>query len=195
MKWNKIKIWEIRKEAHKYLFKEINGVDTENRRTINFYYYVLPIILAVTLVLFNVNIDKDVSTYLITGISIFAGLFFNLLIVVGDKMDKRKKMLSSSKEDARHYAELYKNFSKQLISYISFAIILSLLLITLMFVTQIDFTKLDLFINSIELSSVHFYLKKFFNFLIFYTGTQFIIILLIILSNMYVMLLDDINLK
>lgn len=194
LQWEKIKISEIRKEAHMLLFKEFNGAQISNPRVVYFYYYVLPLIISSLLCYFKVSVDKDSSTYLITGISIFAGLFFNLLLVVADKMAKRKKMLSSLKEDVVHYAKLYKNFSEQLISYISYAIILSLLLIVLMFFTQLDFKKLKIFGVENYIDSVQEYLSIFFNFLVFYFGYQFIVILLIILSNMYVMLVDEINL-
>lgn len=195
LRWNKIKINEIRKEAHKYLFKEFNGANISNPKTVYIYYYIIPIFISGLLCAFEVKINNDSSTYLITGISIFAGLFFNLLLVVADKMTKRKKLLNSRKEDISHYAKLYKNFSEQLIAYISYAIILSLSLIVLMFLTQVDFAKIILVSSFKHIDCIQIILNNLFNFLVFYFGYQFLTILLIILSNMYVMLIDDINLS
>lgn len=195
LSWNKIRVLQIRRHALEFLYKEFNGTEFENKNMVRFYYYGIAFIIATVLTIFNFRIDKDASTYLITGISIFAGLFFNLLIVVSDKMKQRKKMLSSNKEEEVTYAKLYKKFSEQLVAYISYAIILSLCLIILMFISQFDFKNLLPLVNI----NVCNYMKLFdrivsaINFIVYFLGYQFLMILVIILSNMYVMIIDDIK--
>ena len=70
-------------------------------------------------------------------------LFFNLLIVVSEKMEKRKKLLNSTYEPTHKYAKDYKIFSERLIASISYAIVLSVLIIGLMFFTQLNFVILE----------------------------------------------------
>lgn len=193
--WDKIKIFEIRKNALSYLNKDFRGIQSTSKILVFFYYYLIPLIIGLTLIAFEFKIDKDISTYLITGISIFAGLFFNLLIVVSDKMRQRKVLYNSEKDDEKNYAELYKTFSEQLIAYISYAIILSLLLIILMFITQLNLKNFNHLIFSDSIKENLKIARSIFNFFIFYFGYQLLIILSIILSNMYIMLIDDINLE
>lgn len=193
--WDKIKIFEIRKNALSYLNKDFRGIQSTSKILVFFYYYLIPLIIGLTLIAFEFKIDKDISTYLITGISIFAGLFFNLLIVVSDKMRQRKVLYNSEKDDEKDYAELYKTFSEQLIAYISYAIILSLLLIILMFITQLNLKNFNHLIFSDSIKENLKIARSIFNFFIFYFGYQLLIILSIILSNMYIMLIDDINLE
>lgn len=193
--WDKIKIFEIRKNALSYLNKDFRGIQSTSKILVFFYYYLIPLIIGLTLIAFEFKIDKDISTYLITGLSIFAGLFFNLLIVVSDKMRQRKVLYNSEKDDEKDYAELYKTFSEQLIAYISYAIILSLLLIILMFITQLNLKNFNHLIFSDSIKENLKIARSIFNFFIFYFGYQLLIILSIILSNMYIMLIDDINLE
>lgn len=196
LSWNKIRILQIRSHALDFLYREFNGTEFENKNTVRFYYYGIAFITASILTILNFKIDKDSSTYLITGISIFAGLFFNLLIVVSDKMNKRKKLLLSAKAEDVTYAQLYKKFSEQLVAYISYAIILSLCIIILMFISQFNFHSLFPAIN-VDIKpyiSTFNYFICFINFMIFFLGYQFLMIIIIILSNMYVMIIDDIQL-
>lgn len=195
MIWNKIKIFEIRKDAINSLFKDIRGIETSRKRIVIFYYYIFPLFISLFLVFLGVKIDKEIASYLITGISIFAGLFFNLLIVVSDKMKHRKIFFNSEKEHLKNYAELYKNFSEQLTAYISYSIVLSLILIGLIFLTQIDVNNINFILLTRKSIMVFEFIKDVFSFLVFYFGNQFLLILTIILSNMYIMLIDDINLE
>lgn len=195
MIWDKIKIFEIRRDAINALYKDIRGVEVSNKIIVKLYYYFCPAIISILLFILGVKIDKDISSYLITGISIFAGLFFNLLVVVSDKMRQRKIFFNSDKEDKQNYAELYKNFSEQLTAYISYSIILSLTLIGLMFLTQINLNNAHFLLITKNILLFFEHIKNLFNILVFFFGIQFLIILTIILSNMYIMLIDDINLE
>lgn len=192
--WTKIKIWEIRKDALESLKKDYNGRIVKNKKIVFSYYYLFPFIISVGFLAIGVTIDKEIANYFITGISIFAGLFFNLLLVVADKLNVRKRLLDNDpNEETRNYVKRYRHFSEQLISQISYGIIISIGLIILMFLTHFKTWLPSTDILYVKLS--YKVLKYILNGLIFYNGMQFIIMLFVILSSMYVMLLDDLKLK
>lgn len=192
--WTKIKIWEIRKDAIDSLQKDYNGNIVKNKFVTAFYFYITPLIVSVILLIVGVRINNDIANYFITGISIFAGLFFNLLLVVSDKLNIRKRLLDTDpNEETRNYVIRYRHFSEQLISQISYTIVISISLIILMFMTHFK----TLLPKTDQISIIFLYktLKYVLNGLIFYHGMQFIIMIFVILSSMYVMLLDDLKIK
>lgn len=192
--WTKIKIWEIRKDALESLRKDYNGRIVKNKKIVFAYYYVFPLTISIVFLAIGVSINTDIANYFITGISIFAGLFFNLLLVVADKLNTRKRLLDTdTNEETRNYVTRYRHFSEQLISQISYGIIISIGLIILMFFTHSKSWLPETDIEFIKI--IYTVLKYILNGLIIYSGTQFIIMLLVILSSMYVMLLDDLKIK
>lgn len=193
--WDKIKISEIRKDALNNLFKQHNGEKVANVKLVKFYYYILPIVVSVILLFLGISVKENIASYLITGISIFAGLFFSLLITVSDKMNKRKDLQKSVSEADMNYFKLYKKFSEQLIAYISYEIVLSVILIILILFTLLNIDDFNFLLITKFTTNLFFVSHIILNFLIFYYGIKFLYILLIILSSMYVMLLDDINTK
>lgn len=192
--WTKIKIWEIRHDALESLKKDYNGRIVKNKKGLLGYYYLLPLFIACILLASGVTINNDIANYFITGISIFAGLFFNLLLVVADKLNVRKRLLDSDpNEETRNYVKRYQHFSEQLISQISYGIVISIGLIILMFLTNFQTWLPPTEICCVKI--IYQVLKYFLNGLILYNGMQFIIMLFVILSSMYVMLLDDLKIK
>lgn len=192
--WTKIKIWEIRKDALLSLKKDYNGRIVKSRKIVFSYYYLFPAFVSFTFIIIGVTIDSEIANYFITGISIFAGLFFNLLLVVADKLNVRKRLLETDKnEETINYVMRYKHFSEQIISQISYGIIISIVLIILMFLTH--FKVWLPHTDNYYFLLVYKTLKYILNGLIFFYGSQFIIMLFVILSSMYVMLLDDLKIK
>ena len=192
--WTKIKIWEIRKDALESLRKDYNGKIVKDRRIVFTYYYAFPFVISIVFLSIGVTINTEIANYFITGISIFAGLFFNLLLVVADKLNVRKRFLDSDQnEETKNYVIRYRHFSEQLISQISYGIVISIGLIMLMFFTHFRSWLPQTDIHCIKI--IYKILKYILNGLIFYYGTQFIIMLFVILSSMYVMLLDDLKIK
>ncbi|MEP0984945.1 hypothetical protein [Ekhidna sp.] len=176
------------------MLKDYNGRRVKDRWIFITYYYNIPAIVALTVVLLGASITSEISNYFITGISIFAGLFFNLLLVVADKMNVKKRILDlDSNEETKNYVIRYKHFSEQLISQISYAIVISLVLIILMFLTHFG-TWLST-IDAIDLTNFISFYIPILDTVIFYFGVKFIIMLFVILSSMYVMLLDDLKIK
>lgn len=187
------KLKTIRKEANATLYRDSRGNLVAKKSKLYFAYYGIPLILSTLLVSLNQLLTVDSITYFITGISIFAGLFFNLLIVVSDKMEKRKVLFSSNYEPTSRYAQDYKSFSEGLIAAISYAIVLSILVIGLMFFTQIDFENLEFFFHKENISIVNKVWDYIFNFLSYFVGFKFLILLIHILIDIYEMLIHDMN--
>lgn len=189
------KLFEIRKEAHRSLYYDNRNRLIAKKRKLNLIYYGIPILISITLVFLNQFLTENSITYFITGISIFAGLFFNLLIVVSDKMEKRKTQLESVYEPTSKYAEDYKLFSERLIASISYAILLSILVIGLMFLTQINYAKLISFFDKSIILCVSDFSDYIFNFLAYFVGLKFLILLIHILVDIYDMLIHDMNME
>jgi hypothetical protein len=194
LKWNNIKLNEIRKQAKESLkYRDFNA--SSETKIYLLYLYLLPVLFSLLLLLFGLFIEKEIASYFITSISIFAGLFFSLLFIVTDKYNGKKDSLQeiTEKGDAEtcNYLKRYKNFSTFLIRQISFTIILAIVLILLLSIIYFypQFPQINCCIwKYVKLTG-----KYLLNSIIYYWIAQFVVFLIVILSNMYVMLLDDIN--
>lgn len=199
--WSKIKLNQIRKDAKDTLFRDFNDREKEKKHAFT-YLYILPVVFTVIMLFFGVFIEESIATYLITGISIFAGLFFSLLFVVNDKYNSRKELLHESVyEDIQNYLKRYKKFAEQLISQISYTIIIAFGIIILMsiiyFSSTVDWDHtLSVLLPSKAMKSamcVLIIFKYLINGLVYYLCWQFILFIIVILSNTYIMLMDDID--
>lgn len=188
-----LKLKDIRKEAIHSLYYDNREKLISSKLKLNLFYYGIPFILSTILICLNQVLNENSITYFITGISIFAGLFFNLLIVVSDKMEKRKKLLNSTYEPTHKYAKDYKIFSERLIASISYAILLSIIIIGLMFFTQLNYAILVKYFSKVFVEYLNKISDYFFNFASYFIGFQFIILLLHILTDIYDMLIHDMN--
>lgn len=189
--WNKIRISKIKKEAVDSLYKNYSGYK-ERKGIVRFYFYFLPFIVAIAFLFFGIKVNSNIANYFIMGITIFAGLFFSLLLVVADKYNVRKKdLIDNNNEEALNYLRRYKIFSEHLIAQISYCIIISVYLLILMFLAQL--TGIHVSIDWIYLKYFLIGGKYLLNGLIFYYGFRYIILLFVILSAMFTMLFEDIN--
>lgn len=189
------KLYAIRRESLNALYYDNRNRLIASKWKLNLVYYGLPILLSLVLILLDQKLTENSITYFITGISIFAGLFFNLLIVVSDKMDKRKNQLESDYEPTYDYAKDYKLFSERLIASISYAIILSILVIGLMFFTQIDYGNLNEYLTDNAVKMIKKISDYIFNFLAYFVGLKFLMLLVHILIDIYDMLIHDMNMQ
>ncbi len=188
-----LKLKNIRNKAIHSLYYDNRDKLISSKFKLNLFYYGIPFIFSSLLISLNQLLNESSITYFITGISIFAGLFFNLLIVVSDKMEKRKKLLYSNYEPTNKYAKDYKIFSERLIASISYAIILSIVVIGLMFFTQLNYIRLEKYFIKEYVEYLNTISDYFFNFSSYFIGFQFLILLLHILTDIYDMLIHDMN--
>ncbi|WP_339926321.1 hypothetical protein [uncultured Cyclobacterium sp.] len=147
-----------------------------------------PIIIGITISIYkDIEVNKDYINIIISSLSIFTGFFFTLIVYVADKAANKKNEYRDKKneEDIR-FINTYLDFIEKLISQISYSIILSVIIICISLVSQLELPCLidgkychhfDLLITSIVISLI-------FHFLIY---------LLLIISNMYALFLEEIK--
>jgi len=124
--------------------------------------FVFPGIIAVCLCLFGFPINKDITTILITCLSIFCPLLFNVQLLVYGLIEKKKEEKEPNLDLQRLLTETYYN--------ISFGIFLSLLTILFLFVFYFELSRP---FNLIIIDALRRYsldkefLVSFFNFIHF----------------------------
>ena len=182
-------IVEIVRYAHKSLYTDING----NRSGLGwklFLFDILPLLLAVLLIWLgnDLSVIEEISTYLFTTLSLFAGLLFSLIVVIVDKAKSKKLQITSQDEEVLNYYQRYMNFSEQLITQISFTILLSLGIILFLFGKQ-----LEVDVGYSFHAEVCKWTNRGLDGLIYYFSFQFLIMLLIIISGMYSVFLDELK--
>lgn len=128
----------------------------------------------------EINLSNSIDTIL-TTLSIFTALIFGILFIVPEIFSKRIDTLSQKKDDInKNYLIRFYNFTKKFVQQTSFIIVLSILNIVLLLIQKIISNELGILI----LSAI--------NCSLFYILLMFI---LIILVNIYILLMDDVNIN
>lgn len=158
----------------------------------------LPLIVAATLVIFNIELTDNLITVFITAYSIFAALLFNLLFLIYDVTTKNKPSGGESNEDVksnrdekklplkeRLLKETYINISYN----ITIAIFLLIFLITLYVIIE-TLDPLNLKVNPISplIESIINSATPWLSFCIYFLALQFILTLFMILKRIYTLL-------
>lgn len=189
-------ISEIIIETHKSLTR--NKSNHKSKRILYrkiIFFDVFPLILGTILFLLGNSIfsNENLVSYLLTTYSIFSALLFSLIIVIVDKAKKLKETLSLESQENIQYLKRYLLFSKNLITRISFTIVLSLILIFLLLLGTIEFSGLKKFVcdisRFIEIWAV------VVSMLVFYFSTQFFILIFQIVSSMYSVFIEELERK
>ncbi|MGM3305774.1 hypothetical protein ACSQ6I_07235 [Anabaena sp. WFMT] len=136
-------------------------------------FFAVPLILSITLVFFKITINKDFIGVLINIFAIFAGLLFNLLVLVYDVISKVVKSSNNAKS-----TKLRLSLLKEIYSNISFEILLALF-------STIILSISILFTNSI--------LINISSFLVFFLVALFTLTLLMVLKRVHKLLSDEID--
>lgn len=152
---------------------------------------IVPLVLGALLVyLFNVTISPENFGSFISSLSIFAGFFFTLIVYVSDKAANKKRELNKSNiDDEQTFFKIYMKFTNSLIIQISYSILWALILIGVFFLTQYNFEgALPTVISRFEKP-----IATFFDFIAVSSTLHFLIFLLLIVSNMYAMFLQELR--
>ena len=134
--------------------------------------FIIPLIVAIY---FKNRDMTNIIDILINCLSIFTALIFSALFIVPDKLSQRIKYLQEKRDDSKNnYLIRFLNFSKIFVKQVSFIIVLCMVLIVLLILQKIQTCSILVFANS-------------------FLFTVLIMYLLLILSNIYILLMDDID--
>ncbi len=154
-----------------------------------FYFYLLPILITIPLVIFTSEISSSTINILITIFAILTGLLLNLLLLVFDINHKLKK----EEKLPTNYLENKKTLTKYIFYNISFALLISIILMIILILYSLDFIFLDWLIPIekfiIEIKKACFIIK----FVIFYFITLFAFNLLIILRKVFCLIEEEVE--
>ncbi len=179
---NRLHIFEILKNGEVTLGKRI--------LVVNLFYLVASIALAYS----GIRISKDYVGITISALAIFTGFYFTLIVYVTDKtVTKINEIKNKGKEVSnllKSFASDYKDFSKNLISQISYSIVLAILLIFVSILTQlVDINDCYCWKGFNLYEAFRFGITAIFLFL---AGKMLHMILLII-SNMQAFFTEELN--
>ena len=167
-----------------------------------------PVIISILLVLIGVRIDVSFFDLLISSLSIFTGLLFSLLTLVYDIGKKEKAELDKICQELDLYQDENFNFSKvslqksrkvknedkvvyikEIFTQISFAIIMSIISICLIFLTQLNAPDLENFALNIlsqeMIEMVKCLFVKIVTMLSYFLLIEFVLSLPLILRRFY----------
>lgn len=154
---------------------------------------IIPICLSLFVVLvMNLRFKVTEIGSIISALAIFTGFFFTLIVYVSDKAQTKKKEFQGTKNVAdKIFLEKYLSFSEGLIVQISYSIVTAIVLIVLYFLTAYDYEPV--ICKIVDNSSFIETFVKSLNIFSFAYTFHFLIFLLLIVSNMYAMFLEDVN--
>jgi len=134
-------------------------------------FFVLPLIPALLMVLYKASLDTNIVSILVTCMSVFAALLFNLLLLIYDIIRKSTNGAGSLDQKLR--------FLKQIYSNISFCILIAIL--------------------TLILSLSHFIIQELFPLriivvaFVYYLVTVFVLTLFMVLKRVHVLLSNEIG--
>lgn len=127
-------------------------------------FFFVPLALSGVLVYFNLALNNDIINVLVTSLSVFAALLFNLLLLIYDIIRKP--------ENSNGNNGLKTEFLKQIYANISFCILISIITIILLIISFLNISQL----------------KTVLNFLIYFFVSLFILTLFMILKRVHILL-------
>jgi hypothetical protein len=139
-------------------------------------FYGVPIFLGVISLIKNVSVS-DLESYITTGIAIFTGLFFSLLLSIGSKVKAEKA--NTDKDEANFIS--FKIGMTQIAKITMYNIILGILIFLL------------ILLNHIFKSNSYEFIEMAFTFAVMYLLGQFIVTLFFILQRLYFLVNDELN--
>ena len=172
-------IYRIIKDGTKSLLYDIDG---KKRSKFQVYlgFTFVPIIICVIIIWKEISF-RDIIDTLLTVLSIFTALIFSVLFSVPDKLSQRIERLKNKTDNStKNYLIRFINFTRSFVQQISFIIVICIVLIILLvFLKAITNNIIILILTTISLV---LFITSFFG-------------ILIILSNIYTLLMDDIDIN
>lgn len=142
--------------------------------------------LGFLLVFFSMSISDSYLSLIISSLAIFTGFFFTLIVYITDKSVSKIQIIEESEKDATNLSKSqfkkdYVSFTKKIVSQISYSIVMSIALIVLSFLTQLELFSFEVYNIEIDLTCKF---QVITSFLFYYIAFRLVYFVLIIISNM-----------
>ncbi|MEC3906437.1 hypothetical protein VOI54_05370 [Tamlana sp. 2201CG12-4] len=147
-------------------------------RKLTFYsmFYIVPLALGGLSLWKNISVS-DLESYITTGIAIFTGLFFSLLLSIGSKIKAEQLNPNKDKDNFKSF----KIGMTQIAKITLYNIILGILIFLL------------ILLNHILKTDCYQYIEMGFTFVVMYLLGQFIVTLFFMLQRLYFLITDELN--
>lgn len=172
-------IYRIIKGGIESLLYDIDGnIRSKYQMSLGFVF--VPIIICIITVWKEISL-KDIIDTLLTVLSIFTALIFGVLFTVPDKLSQRiERYKNKSDNSTKNYLIRFCNFTRSFVQQITFIIVISIVLIILLVFLKVVTDN----IAKLTLTTV--------SLILFY---DLIMYIFVTLSNIYILLMDDINMS
>ncbi|MCK9236413.1 MAG: hypothetical protein M0Q41_12790 [Bacteroidales bacterium] len=199
-------------DAHRFQYTTITDTKetAEQKKPLCFFTKVQWLFIIISIIfasLIKNGFKIDFAGYIISGLSLFIGVFFTFLITLYDKFQKFDFSILPEKQDEGKLFQntKRKNFFKRISVLSLYSVLLSILLITLLSLTLLFTEEINNYLNIFEfIYKIKFYhateiIKNIFIFLYrlitFYFLFNFISITIFIISSYYDFLIAEIQNK
>lgn len=195
------------REAHKWQYTNTNGIGKKPK----FYFSNVQVVLIIIAIVFSSRIMKfnnDFTGYIMATLSVFVGLFTNLIITMFDKFSNIDYKTEQLSKEEKYQLVKQKNFFIQFITLTTYSIIISLICIILVSFSLIsefcdkNLLEFEFIFNYEEALKVKPILLFLENSIIFiyriitiYFLLDFILILIYAISNLYNYISVEVNKK
>ncbi len=137
-------------------------------------FFVLPALLSgILLWVFKIGLSPDIVNVLITSLSIFAALLFNLLLLIYDIVRDPQKITDPSGIKGKYLRQIYAN--------VSFCILISLIGVIVLLLAFFD-------LRGVSIGTVVSPITVLITFIVYYLGALFILTLLMVLKRVHILL-------
>lgn len=179
MRYILVQLCNILENGYLSLKTDIDGNNLPSTQT-KIHFIFIPFCIIGIAYWLEINLSNSIDTIL-TTLSIFTALIFGVLFIVPERFSKRIDTLSQKKGDInQNYLIRFHNFTKKFVQQTSFIIVLSILNIVLLLIQKIISNENGILILSAINCSLFYIL---------------LIFILIILVNIYILLMDDVNIN
>lgn len=132
----KINILKIVKDHHRCF---VNSSTGELLKTDVFLFVILPLVVAALFICIGIELSANASNMLITALSVIAGLFLNLLVLIFDIVQKQTTPTDDEHERIRRKTR--KELLKEIHANIAYCILISLMDVCLLLAIHLKFIK------------------------------------------------------
>jgi hypothetical protein len=170
-------------DIREIIYNHVKTLKVQNKKNLSVHdlitFFVFPLVISLVLCIFKVEVNNNLTGTLLNVFSIFAGLLFNLLVLIYDIFSKIKQDNSNNNKTGKQTrSDKSILLLKEIYNNISFGILISLISVILLAISIFPLPKL---------------LKAAFSFFIFYFLSLFILTLLMILKRIHSLLSHNIN--